>query len=194
MGSPRSHAHVRDRLSRLGRPSGLSGSSGLTQQAEQEPASPIAATGVDDVIAAPAAERASRDGAGETRATRGVPRAPRTRAVPGAPWTRRFFGAWDGRARRAVLVLIAGLGTVLVWWWVSGQPSSVTTIETDGSANAVDALLPRGSVAPGSAAGESDVHESDSGHARAKEISPVVATSAIVITSLSSITSTEWGG
>ena len=79
------------------------------------------ATGVDHVIAAPAAERASRDDAEETRATRGV---------RGALRTRHFFGAWDGRARRAILVLIGGLGAVLVWWWVSGQPSSVTNVET----------------------------------------------------------------
>ena len=126
MGSPRSHAHVRDRLSRV------SGSSGSTQPAEQEPSSPTLVTGGDHAIAAPAAERASRDGAEETRATRGV---------LGAPRTRRFFGAWDGRARRAVLVLIGGLGAVLVWWWVSGQPSSVTTIETDDSSHAVDAVF-----------------------------------------------------
>ncbi len=164
MGSPRSRAHVRDRLSRV---SGSSGSSGSTQPAEQEPSSPTLVTGGDHAIAAPAAERASRDGAEETRATRGV---------PGAPRTRRFFGAWDGRARRAVLVLIGGLGAVLVWWWVSGQPSSVTTIETDDSSHAVDA-----SVKPGSDAAESAMHESDSDHARANEISPGVATSTVVV-------------
>lgn len=124
-------------------------------------------TGGDHAISAPAAERASRDGAEERRATRGV---------PGAPRTRRFFGAWDGRARRAVLVLIGGLGAVLVWWWVSGQPSSVTTIETDDSSHAVDA-----SVKPGSDAAESAMHESDSDHARANEISPGVATSTVVV-------------
>ena len=79
------------------------------------------------MIAAPAAERASRADAEETRATRGF---------RGASRTRHFFGAWDGRARRAVLVLIAGLGAVLVWWWVSGQPSSVTTVEAGDSTNA----------------------------------------------------------
>lgn len=137
------------------------------QRREQEPATPTAMTGVDHVIAAPAAERASRDGAEETRATQGV---------LGASRTRHFFGAWDGRARRAVLVLIGGLGAVLVWWWVSGQPSSVTTIETDDSSNAVDA-----SVTPGSNAGESAMYESDSDHARANEISPVVSTSTVVV-------------
>ena len=114
------------------------------------------------MIAAPAAERASRDSAEETRATRGV---------LGASGRRRFFGAWDGRSRRAVLVLIGGLGAVLVWWWVSGQPSSVTTVETDDSTNAVN-------VVP---TPESAAHDSDGGHARANEISPVVATSTVVV-------------
>jgi competence protein ComEA len=123
---------------------------------------PTVATGVDHVITAPAAERASRADAEETRATRGF---------RGASRTRHFFGAWDGRARRAVLVLIAGLGAVLVWWWVSGQPSSVTTVETDDSSSAVDVL-----PTPESAA-----HDSDSGHARANEIAPVVATSTVVV-------------
>ena len=114
------------------------------------------------MIAAPAAERAPRADAEETRATRGV---------LGASRTRRFFGAWDGRSRRAVLVLIGGLGAVLVWWWVSGQPSSVTTVETDDSTNAVN-------VVP---TPESAAHDSDGGHARANEISPVVATSTVVV-------------
>ena len=114
------------------------------------------------MIAAPAAERAPRADAEETRATRGV---------LGASRTRRFFGAWDGRSRRAVLVLIGGLGAVLVWWWVSGQPSSVTTVETDDSTNAVNVV-----PTPKSAA-----HDSDGGHARANEISPVVATSTVVV-------------
>ncbi|MGA0184700.1 MAG: helix-hairpin-helix domain-containing protein [Candidatus Nanopelagicales bacterium] len=156
MGSPRSRAHVRARLSRV------SGSSGSTQQEEQEPSTPTVATGFDHVIAAPAAERAPRADAEETRATRGV---------LGASRTRRFFGAWDGRSRRAVLVLIGGLGAVLVWWWVSGQPSSVTTVETDDSTNAVN-------VVP---TPESAAHDSDGGHARANEISPVVATSTVVV-------------
>ena len=120
------------------------------------------ATGVDQVIAAPAAERASRDDAEETGSTRGF---------RGASRTRHLFGAWDGRARRAVLVLIGGLGAVLVWWWVSGQPSSVTTVETDDPTNAVDVVPTPESVA----------HDSDRGHARANEISPVVATSTVVV-------------
>ena len=42
----------------------------------------------------------------------------------------RWFASWDPRARKAALVLIAGLAVVIAWWWWSGQPQPVQTSAT----------------------------------------------------------------
>jgi competence protein ComEA len=39
----------------------------------------------------------------------------------------RWFASWDPRARKAALLLIAGLAVVIAWWWLSGQPETVQT-------------------------------------------------------------------
>lgn len=39
----------------------------------------------------------------------------------------RWYAGWDPRARKAALVLIAGLAVVIAWWWWSGQPEPVQT-------------------------------------------------------------------
>lgn len=53
----------------------------------------------------------------------------------------RWFASWDPRARKAALMLLAGLALVIAWWWWSGQPEPVQTnassadISVDASAD-----------------------------------------------------------
>ena len=42
---------------------------------------------------------------------------------------RRFFFTWDARARKAALILLGALALVIAWWWFSGQPREMTSVE-----------------------------------------------------------------
>lgn len=41
---------------------------------------------------------------------------------------KRWFTAWDSRARKAALAVLAGLALVIAWWWWSGQPQAVQSV------------------------------------------------------------------
>lgn len=45
--------------------------------------------------------------------------------------THGVFWRWDSRARRAALVMLAGLSVVIGWWWFSGQPQDVTPVAVE---------------------------------------------------------------
>ncbi len=40
----------------------------------------------------------------------------------------RWFTRWDPRARKAAMLVLAGLALVVVWWWWSGQPEQVRVV------------------------------------------------------------------
>ena len=111
MWSSRSKSHVRHRLAGL---VGATTRSNLPSNAE------------GDGFQAPPAERGTGvliDSTEESEARRRGVHAPS-----------RIFFTWDPRARKAALVLIAGLGLIVAWWWISGQPKPVTPVDVEVSA------------------------------------------------------------
>lgn len=62
----------------------------------------------------------------------------------------RWFTAWDPRARKAALAMLAGLGLVIAWWWWSGQPEPVQPVAdatvVDAEGFAVDGALQEASA------------------------------------------------
>ena len=117
MWSPRSKTQVRDRLTGL--------SNARSSSRAHQPHSSATE------IQAPRAERRGQSLRGDVDDPGNSDVDDRGNRGGNDPGERRFFFAWDPRARKAALALIAALAVIVAWWWFSGQPKELTPVDVD---------------------------------------------------------------